>query len=83
MPDCTYSFLLDSYETEILKTTTIWDVFPDDKMDFRPAPKSRTVLEQFEHQLLSEGKWMATMLGIDTGNPNPPERTKSPFKEKY
>jgi len=83
MPDCTYSFLLDSYETEILKTTTIWDVFPDNKMDFRPAPRSRTVLEQFEHQLLSEGKWMATMLGIDTGNPNPAERTKSAFKEKY
>ena len=42
-----YSFLVDTYETEILKTVGTWETFPDDAMDFRPAPKSRTVLEQF------------------------------------
>ena len=45
----TYSFLVDTYETEILKITGTWEAFPDDSMSFRPATKSRTVLEQFEH----------------------------------
>jgi uncharacterized damage-inducible protein DinB len=83
MSENPYSFLLDTYETEILKTATTWDVFPEDKMDFRPARKSRSVLEQFEHQVQSEGKWMASMLGIDTGDPNPTARTKQGFMQKY
>lgn len=78
-----YGFLLDTYETETLKTLTIWNVFPDSAMDFRPAPKSRSVLEQFEHQVQSEGRWMVGMLGIDTGDPNPAEKTKRGHIEKY
>lgn len=78
-----YGFLLDTYETEILKTITIWSAFPDSSMDFRPAAKSRTVLEQFEHQLQSEGGWMARMFGIDVGDFNAPERTKHACIEKY
>jgi hypothetical protein len=39
----TYEFLLDTYETEILKITGLWSAFPDDAMDFKPAPKSRTI----------------------------------------
>jgi uncharacterized damage-inducible protein DinB len=78
-----YGFLLDTYETETLKTLTIWNVFPDSAMDFRPAPKSRSVLEQFEHQVQSEGRWMVGMLGIDTGDPNPAEKTKRGYIEKY
>lgn len=79
----TYDFLTETYETEILKIVTIWSQFPEDKSDFRPAPKSRTVMEQMEHQVQSEGRWMATMLGIDTGDPNPKERTPQGFVAKY
>ncbi|MBZ5647680.1 MAG: DinB family protein [Acidobacteriia bacterium] len=78
-----YSFLLDTYETEILKIVTVWSAFPESKMDFRPAPKSRSVVEQFEHQVQSEGRWMKMMLGLDTGDPNPAHRTKQAFLEKY
>jgi len=78
-----FDFLLDIYETEILKITGIWKQFPDSAMDFRPHPKSRTVLEQMQHQVQSEGRWMKTMLGIDTGDPNPAVNTKSAFIEKY
>jgi hypothetical protein len=77
-----YSFLVDTYETEILKTIGTWETFPDDAMDFRPAPKSRTVLEQFEHQLKSEGAWMRDMLGIDVGEILPAGYTKLTFIEK-
>jgi uncharacterized damage-inducible protein DinB len=79
----TYSFLLDTYETEILKIVGIWKVFPESASEFRPAPKARSVIEQFEHQVQSEGRWMREMLGIDTGDPNPPTRTASAFLEKY
>jgi uncharacterized damage-inducible protein DinB len=79
----TYEFLLDTYETEILKITGLWSAFPDDAMDFKPAPKSRTVLEQMDHQVKSEGAWMPKMLGIDTGDPIPAEKTKRGYIEKY
>ena len=78
-----FSFLLDTYETETLKTVTIWSAFPGSSMDFRPAPKSRTVLEQIEHQIQSEGGWMVKMLGIDIGDFNPKEKTKRACVEKY
>lgn len=79
----TYSFLLDTYETEILKTIGTWESFEEEAMGFRPATKSRTVLEQFEHQLKSEGAWMRDMLGIDVGEILPVEYTKRAFIEKY
>ena len=78
-----YGFLLDTYETEILKITGFWASFPATSMDYRPHPKSRSVLEQMEHQVQSEGRWMKAMLGIDTGDPNPAQRTKEGFIEKY
>jgi len=78
-----YTFLLETYETEILKISGIWSAFPESRMDYRPHPKSRTVIEQMEHQVQSEGRWMATMLGIDVGDPNPTERNKQGFIDKY
>jgi len=83
MAEGLYGFLLDTYETEILKIIGIWSAFPDSAMDFRPAPKSRSVVEQMEHQVQSEGRWMTNMLGINTGNPNPVVRSKQGFIDKY
>lgn len=82
-PASTYNFLLDMYETEILKICGTWSAFPEGAMAYRPHAKSRTVMEQMEHQLESEGRWMKTMLGIDTGSPSPPASTKSAFIDKY
>jgi uncharacterized damage-inducible protein DinB len=82
-PQRTYDFLLDTYETEILKILGIWSAFPESTLDFRPAPKSRSVIEQMEHQVQSEARWMTNMLGIDTGDPNPTEKTKRGYIEKY
>ncbi len=78
-----YGFLLDTYETELLKIVGIWSAFPDTAMDFRPSPKSRSVIEQFEHQVQSEARWMTNMLGLDTGDPNPAVKTKQGYIEKY
>ncbi|HWQ35512.1 MAG TPA: DinB family protein [Blastocatellia bacterium] len=78
-----YEFLLDTCRTEVLKTTGSWSAFPDSAMDFRPHPKSRTVIEQMEHQVQSEGRWMKLILGLETGDPMPDERTRQGFIEKY
>ena len=82
-PESTYDFLLDTYETEILEIIGIWSAFPESSMDYRPHPKSRSVIEQMEHQVQSEGRWMNVMLGIDTGDANPVERSQRGFVEKY
>lgn len=65
------------------KDHRIWTALPESVGEFRPALKARTVIEQMEHQVQSEGRWMKTMLGIDTGDPNPPSRTQSAFIAKY
>jgi uncharacterized damage-inducible protein DinB len=78
-----YSFLLDTYETEILKIIGVWRAFPEETMAYKPHPKSRSVIEQMAHQVQSEGRWMKTMLGIDAGDPNPAEMTGQGFMAKY
>lgn len=78
-----YGFLLDTYETEVLKTLTIWSAFADDTMSFSPATKSRTVLEQIDHQIQSEGGWMVKMLGVDVGDFRPQEKTRRGYIDKY
>ncbi len=83
MAEHTYDFLLDTYETEILKITGTWAAFPESAMEFRPHRRSRSVIEQFEHQVQSEGRWISAMLGINTGDPNPQQRTKQAFIDKY
>jgi uncharacterized damage-inducible protein DinB len=83
MPERTYEFLLATYETEILKTTGIWNAFPESAASYRLDEKSRTVLEHMEHQVESEERWMRVMLGIETGDPNPPARTAAAFVRKY
>ncbi len=82
-PTNAYAFLLDTYETEVLKTLGIWEAFPENAMHFRPSAKSRTTLEQMDHQIQSEGGWMVKMLGIDIGDFQPKEKSKRGYIEKY
>lgn len=64
-----YDFLLDTYDTERIKTLSIWSQFADAEMEFCPAPRSRTPHEQMVHQCMSEHLWMTGMLAIDIGMP--------------
>ncbi len=78
-----YEFILQTYQTEILKIIGAWSAFPPSAIEYRPTPKSRSVIEQMEHQVQSESRRMKTMLHIDTGDPNPAERSQRGFIEKY
>lgn len=79
-----YAFLLDSYDTERLKTLSVWSQFRDDELEFRPAPLARTAHEQMVHQCVSEDTWMRTMLGIDLGEPPlPAVESRLAFATRY
>ena len=83
----TYQFLIDTYETERLKTLSVWSVFRDDDMSVRPHPsdrRGRSVHEQMVHQCVSEDPWFRTILGIDVGAPPLPDsETLGEFIERY
>jgi Uncharacterized protein conserved in bacteria len=69
-----YDFLLETFETERIKTLSVWSQFKDSDMNFRPAPRARTPHEHLVHQCVSEDTWMRTMLDIDTGEPPLPKQ---------
>ncbi len=80
----TFDFLIDTCETERLKTLSDWSSFADADMEFRPATRIRTPHEHMVHQCVSEDNWMKNMLGIDGGTPAlPPQETRFDFLRHY
>ncbi len=79
-----FDFLLDTYDTERLKTLSTWAGFADSDIEFRPAARIRTPHEHMVHQCVSEDSWMKNMLGIDTGKPALPQNeTRADFVRHY
>jgi uncharacterized damage-inducible protein DinB len=82
-----YQFLVDTYQTEIIKILSVWSMFDDSDLGRRPRaddPRGRSVLEQMVHQSVSEDLWFKAMLGIRvTENPLPAEETRIAFIETY
>jgi hypothetical protein len=72
-----YNFLADTYDTERIKTLSVWSMFMDNDLLFRPDsndPRDRNPLEHMVHQCMSEDKWFCNMFGIDVGAPPLPEK---------
>jgi uncharacterized damage-inducible protein DinB len=82
-----YDFLVDSYETEIVKVLSVWSEFRDEDLSVRPKhddPRGRSVHEHMVHQCVSEDTWFRRMLGIDIGLPQlPPQETRLDFINWY
>ena len=79
-----FDFFADTYDTERLKTLSVWSQIPDGQMQFRPEPRARSPLEHMVHQCMSEDGWMKNMLGIDVGLPAlPAEETRLAFISHY
>jgi hypothetical protein len=57
-------FFGSAYETERLKTLSVWSCFAEEDLRFRPATRARSPLEHMVHQCVSEDTWMRTMLGV-------------------
>jgi len=67
-------FFVAAYETERLKTLSVWSCFGDADLGFRPAPRARPPLEHMVHQCVSEDSWMKNMLAIEIALPALPAR---------
>jgi len=79
-----FSFFLDGYETETLKTLTVWSQFDERDLGFRPEARARSPREHMVHQCASEDAWMRNMLGIDAGRPAlPASESRLAFLEHY
>jgi len=78
------SAFAESYDTERLKTLSVWSQFGDADLQFRPEPRARTPLEHMVHQCTSEGNWMKDMLDLDAGlSLLPVVETRLAFIETY
>ena len=82
-----YQFLVDTYETEILKVLSAWSMFDDEDLATRQHEsdkRGRNFLEHMVHQCVSEDFWFKTMLGITvTDNPLPGKETRLEFIKCY
>lgn len=82
-----YQFLIDTYQTEIVKVLSVWSMFDDADLRRRPHPtdsRGRSLLEHMVHQCFSENLWFKTMLGINvTDTPLPQSETKLAFIQCY
>ncbi|HDY68458.1 hypothetical protein LCGC14_1841620 [marine sediment metagenome] len=82
-----YKFLVDTYDTEQIKTLSVWSMFRDEDLTIRPHPqdrRGRNAHEHMVHQCMSEDIWFRNMLGIDVGAPPLPEQeTRLEFIKRY
>jgi uncharacterized damage-inducible protein DinB len=82
-----YDFLIETYETELIKVISFWSEFKDEDLPARPRQgdlRGRSVHEQMVHQCVSEDLWFRNMLGIDVGAPPLPKpETRLQFMKRY
>src|ERR1041384_3262936 len=56
--------LIRTYASEVNKLNSIWNAFAEDDLRFKPHPRSSTVGEIMEHELLSERRFFGEFLGL-------------------
>ena len=82
-----YQFLIDTYETELLKVASVWSMFHDEDLPVRPHPtdrRGRSVREHMVHQCMTEDGWFKNMLGIDvSAAPLPASESRMEFIRQY
>lgn len=80
-----FQHLLDTYAGECNKVISVWRSFTPGDLGYRPHPRSRTVREIFEHQLLSERRFFGEFLGTPEPPPAqvlPPDGTLQDFVDR-
>ena len=59
-----FQHLLKTYASEVNKLNSVWNQFNEDDLAFKPHPRSSTVREIMEHELLSERRFFGEFLGL-------------------
>lgn len=65
-----FQHAIDTYASESSKTVSVWEIFHDPDLGWRPHPRSWTVRDIFRHQLLSERRFFAEFLLMPEPAPN-------------
>ena len=66
-----HQYLIDTYTSESNKVVSVWTSFANADLNWRPHPKSSSIEEILQHQLLSERRFFGEFLG--TPEPTPAE----------
>jgi uncharacterized damage-inducible protein DinB len=77
-----FQHTLDTYAGETNKVCSVWRLFRDEDLTFRPHPRSSAVLDILKHQLLSERRFFGEFLGAPEPAPAvilPSEQTVEAF----
>src|ERR1051325_4156946 len=77
-----FQHLLKTYASEVNKLNSVWHGFTADDLSFKPHPRSSTVQEIIEHELLSERRFFGEFLGLPEVPANevlPENRTSQAF----
>src|ERR1044072_6398000 len=77
-----FQHLLKTYASEVNKLNSVWHEFAADDLAFKPHPRSSTVGEIIEHELLSERRFFGEFLGLPEVPANevlPQNRTPQSF----
>jgi uncharacterized damage-inducible protein DinB len=59
-----FQHLLDTYASETNKVLSVWKLFSNEDLPFRPHARSSSVRDIFKHQLLSERRFFGEYLGV-------------------
>src|SRR6185369_4419064 len=59
-----FQHLLKTYASEVNKLNSMWKQFSEDDLSFKPHPRSTTVREIMEHELLSQRRFFGEFLGL-------------------
>ena len=70
-----FQHMVDTYAGEANKTASVWRMFGLADLDWRPHPRSSSVKEIMQHQLLSERRFFSEFLG----SPEPPAKELLPL----
>jgi uncharacterized damage-inducible protein DinB len=80
-----FQHALDTYASETNKVISVWRLFHDEDLDFRPHPRSSVVADVLKHQLLSERRFFAEFLGApepETSGVLPGERSIEAYSRR-
>jgi uncharacterized damage-inducible protein DinB len=74
--------LVNTYASEVNKLKSLWREFSPEDLSFKPHPRSSSVSEIMEHELLSERRFFGEFLGLPEVPANevlPAERTPESY----
>jgi uncharacterized damage-inducible protein DinB len=77
-----FQHVVKTYASEVNKLNSVWHQFNDEDLAFKPHPRSSTVQQIMEHELLSERRFFAEFLGLPEAPANevlPASRTPAAF----